>query len=222
MAAILEAFPWSGRLLVGAWHTIQLSAAAMAFGVVLAAVLSMIRTWRIAPVNWVIALFVEIIRNTPFLVQLYVVFFALPSLGIRLSPTVAAVSALSLNISAYATEIIRAGVESIPKGQVEAGRALGLRHGQVFSYVVFRPAMRAIYPALTSQFILLLLGSSVVSAISVQELTATANDIQSETFRTFEVYAIISGIYLLLSFMFQFVFDAIGRRVFSYPVGREK
>ena len=98
-----------------------------------------------------------------------------------------------VNVGAYATEIVRAGIESISRGQIEAGLALGLRPLQVFRYVVLFPALSTVYPALTSQFILLMLSSSVVSTISAQELTATANDLQARTFRSFEIYIVVTG-----------------------------
>ncbi|OYW34647.1 MAG: ABC transporter permease, partial [Rhizobiales bacterium 12-66-7] len=111
--------------------------------------------------------------------------------------------------------IVRAGIETIHKGQIEAGKALGLKPMQVFSYIVIFPALKAIYPALTSQFILLMLTSSVVSAISAEELTAIANNLQSQTFRSFEIYLVVTGMYLAMSLMFSGVFALIYRMVFA-------
>ncbi len=122
-----------------------------------------------------------------------------------------------VNVGAYATEIIRAGIESIRKGQIEAGAALGLKRLQIFRYVVLKPALRAIYPALTSQFILLMLSSSIVSAISAEELTSMANNMQSQTFRSFEIYIVVTIIYLGLSLLFSTLFAAIQRVAFAYP-----
>ncbi|MCO5093373.1 amino acid ABC transporter permease [Bosea sp. (in: a-proteobacteria)] len=156
--------------------------------------------------------YVEAIRNTPFLVQLFLVFLGLPSLGLRLSPDAAAAFALTMNIGAYASEIIRAGIEAVPRGQIEAGLALGLRKTQIVRLVVLRQALIAVYPALCSQFILLMLGTSVVSVIAVEELTATANSIQSRTFRAFEVYFVVTAIYLALSLGFRQVFRIVYAR----------
>src|SRR5213595_1767624 len=128
-------------------------------GVVLRA--SPVRAFR-----WIVIAFVELIRNTPFLVQIYFIFFALPLIGIRLSPTATAIIALGVNGGAYAIEIIRGGVQSVHKGQIEAGYALGLHKGQVFRFIVLKPALRAIYPSLTGQFIMLTLTSSICSAVS--------------------------------------------------------
>ena len=164
-----------------------------------------------------VRIFVELIRNTPFLVQIFFLFFALPILGVRLSPFVTAIIALALNGGAYSIEIIRGGVESIPRGQIEAGDALGLTPTQVFRDIVLIPALRAIYPALTSQFILLTLTSAVCSSISANELTHIAQRIESETFRSFEVYFTITGLYLLISWLMMSALMVLGRRLFVYP-----
>jgi polar amino acid transport system permease protein len=203
-------------LLDGAWMTTQLSGTAMLIGLAVAVVCAMAKTSGPRPLRWLVNAYVEIIRNTPFLVQIFLIFFGLPSLGLRLSPWQAALIAMVVNVGAYATEIIRAGIESIHKGQVEAGMALGLGKLQVFRYVVLIPALRAVYPALTSQFILLMLTSSVVSAISAEELTSIANDIQSQTFRSFEIYIVVTVMYLVMSLMFSALFTGIYRALFAY------
>jgi polar amino acid transport system permease protein len=135
-----------------------------------------------------------------------------------MSPNTAAIVALSINVGAYATEIIRGGVESINKGQVEAGLAVGLKPSQVFRYVVFKPAMRAIYPALTSQFILIMLTSSVVASISANELTYVAPTLETMTFRSFEIYFVVTAIYFTLTFILSRIFGLIYKTVFAYPV----
>lgn len=176
------------KLLVGAWQTIELSCAAMMVGLIVSIICAVGKTSGPKPVRFVIDAYIEIIRNTPFLVQIFFIFFGLPSAGLRLSPNSAALLALVVNFGAYGTEIIRAGIESIHKGQVEAGTALGLSRLQVFRYVIMKPALRTVYPSLTSQFIYLMLTSSVVSVISANELAAAGNDLQSATFASFEVY----------------------------------
>ena len=162
--------------------------------------------------------FIEIIRNTPFLVQIFFLFFALPGLGLRLSPTATAIIALGINGGAYAIEIIRGGVQSIPPGQSEAGLALGLHKAQVFRLIVLKPALRAIFPALTSQFILLTLTTSICSSVAAYELTSVAQRIESDTFRSFEVYFTITLMYLLISWVMMTLFAAIARRQFAYPL----
>ncbi len=203
------------ELLQGVLLTVRLSALSMVLGLLLAIVCALGRSFGPRPVRWLVTAYVEVIRNTPFLVQIFIIFFGLPTAGIRLSPNNAALLAMVINLGAYATEIVRAGIESIHKGQIEAGLSLGLRPLQVFRYVILFPAVKTVFPALSSQFILLMLGSSVVSAISAEELTAVANNIQSRTFRSFEIYMVITGIYLALSLAFSGVFAAIDRLVFQ-------
>jgi polar amino acid transport system permease protein len=157
---------------------------------------------------------VEIIRNTPLLVQLFIIYFSLPGLGIRLEAEEAAVLGLSLNLGGYATEILRAGLDAIPKGQIEAGRALGLTRLQIFRLIMLFPALRIVYPALASQFVILLLGSSIVSAISAPELTGVTNTLQSTTFRAFEFYFVATGLYLLMAIAVRLALDGIQWLVF--------
>jgi polar amino acid transport system permease protein len=208
------------QLLTGAWLTVQLSVAAMVVGLILSILCAAGKTSGVAPLRWGIDAYIEIIRNTPFLVQIFFIFFGLPSLGLRLTPNSAALVALVVNFGAYGTEIIRAGIESIQKGQVEAGTALGLSRLQIFRYVVMKPALRTVYPALTSQFIYLMLTSSVVSAISADDLAAAGNNLQSQTFASFEVYIIITLMYLSLSIGFSAIFALIERAAFKYPLSR--
>jgi polar amino acid transport system permease protein len=150
-------------------------------------------------------------------VQLFFFFFGLPALGLRWSAHSAALVAMVVNLGAYATEIIRAGIQSIPRGQVEAGLALNLRPHQVFRYVILKPALRTIFPALTSQFILLMLSSAVVSAISADDLMSVAANLQSQTFRSFEIYIVVAVIYLLLTLVFSALFRGIYRAALDYP-----
>jgi len=208
------------KLLLGAWQTIELSVAAMVLGLVVSIVCAWGKTSGSKPVRFVIDAYIEIIRNTPFLVQIFFIFFGLPSAGLRLSPNSAALLALVVNFGAYGTEIIRAGIESIHKGQVEAGTALGLSRLQVFRYIIMKPALRTVYPSLTSQFIYLMLTSSVVSVISANELAAAGNDLQSATFASFEVYIVITLMYLVMSIGFSAVFSLIEKLAFKYPLSR--
>ncbi len=193
-------------LLDGLLLTIQLSIVAMVLGLGVGVVCAAGSVYGNKPIRAVIRVYVEIIRNTPFLVQLFMIFLGLPALGVRLSPDQAAALALTVNVGAYASEIIRAGIESVPRGQSEAGLALGLSRFQIFRLIVIKQALAAVFPALSSQFILLMLGTSVVSAIASEELTATANSIQSRTFRAFEIYFVVTLIYLALALAFREAF----------------
>lgn len=204
-------------LLKGTWITVQLSLVATVLGLVVAIFCAWAKTSGPTPVRWLVQGYIEIIRNTPFLVQLFFFFFALPAIGLRWSPYTAALTAMVVNLGAYATEIIRAGIESIPKGQVEAGLALSLKPHQVFRLIILKPALRAIFPALSSQFILLMLSSAVVSVISADDLTSVAANLQSQTFRSFEIYIVVTLIYLTLALLFSGLFRLIQRRALSYP-----
>ena len=196
----------------GLWLTLRLSAATMLFGLVLGVLGAWAKTSGGRMVRGSVQAYVEVIRNTPFLVQLLLVYLGLPRLGVRLSPEVAALAAMTLNLGAYATEIVRAGIEAVPRGQIEAGRALGLRSAQVFRLVVLKPALLTVFTALSGQFILVVLGSSIVSTISAEELTAVANNIQAQSFRPFEIYLAVGAIYVAMALGFEGVFMLIRRR----------
>jgi polar amino acid transport system permease protein len=214
-AVVWDALP---SLLAASLGTLGLAIGGMILAIIIGVGGVVLRDSRVRPVRWLVMAFVELIRNTPFLVQIYFIFFALPLAGIKLAPTPTAIIALGVNGGAYAIEIIRGGVQSIGKGQIEAGLALGLHRAQVFRLIVLKPALRAIFPSLTSQFILLTLTTSVTSAISAYELTSVAQIIESDTFRSFEVYFTVTLFYLAMSWLMMRMFGLISRRYFSYPV----
>lgn len=216
-APVFDSF---GSLLVGAWLTVQMSCIAMVIGLILSIFGAVGKTAGPKPLRIAINVYIEIIRNTPFLVQLYFFFFALPALGLRLGPNQAALLALVVNFGAYGTEIVRAGVASVGRGTIEAARTVGLNFFQTLRYVILKPAIRAVYPALTSQFIYLMLASSVVSVISATDLAAAGNDLQSQTFASFEVYIVITAMYFVMSLAFSGVFALIGKYAFVYPLNR--
>jgi polar amino acid transport system permease protein len=212
---VIEGLP---SLLWGCVGTLGLALGGMVLAIIIGVGGVVLRSSHIKQLRWLVMGFVELIRNTPFLVQIYFIFFALPLAGIILNPTVTAIIALGINGGAYAIEIIRGGVQSIHKGQIEAGLALGLHRGQVFRLIVLRPALRAIFPSLTSQFILLTLTTSIASAISAYELTSVAGIIESNSFRSFEVYGVVTLLYLAMSTLLMRMFGLISARWFSYPV----
>lgn len=207
-------------LLHGAWLTVRLSLMAMALGLIVSVLGAVGKTSGIRPVRWLIDVYVEVIRNTPFLVQIFFIFFGLPAVGLSMSANTAALVALVINVGAYGTEIIRAGIESVPQGQIEAGRALGLSPAKIFRYVVLKPALRNIYPSLTSQFIYLMLTSSVVSVISANDLASAGADLNAQTFASFEIYLVLTIMYFLLSLGFSALFAVIRRVFFTYPASR--
>jgi polar amino acid transport system permease protein len=194
------------ELLDGALGTIRMSVLALLLGLAVAAACAYARTGRL---RWLVAAYVEVIRNTPLLVQLFIVYFSLPALGIRMDADDAAVLGLALNFGGYATEILRSGIDAIPRGQIEAATALGLRPYRIFRHVVLIPALRICYPALAGQFILIMLGSAVVSAISAEELTSVVNSLQSTTFRAFEFYFAATFLYVAMAAIARLLLDAL-------------
>jgi polar amino acid transport system permease protein len=211
---------WQGfpDLLWGCVGTLGLALGGMTIAIVIGIGGVVLRDSRFQPMRWLVMSFVEVVRNTPFLVQIYFIFFALPLTGVKFSPTMTAVIALGINGGAYAIEIIRGGVQSINKGQVETGLALGLKKADVFRFIVLKPALRAIYPSLTSQFVLLTLTTSIASAVSAYELTYVAKRIESDSFRSFEVYGTITVLYFIISWMIMTMLNFISSRYFDYPV----
>ncbi|MGO6948141.1 amino acid ABC transporter permease [Rhizobium johnstonii] len=205
-------------LLLGCLGTFLLAICGMLLAIVIGIGGVALRDSALKPARWLVIAFVELIRNTPFLVQIFFIYFALPLTGIRLDPTPTAIIALGINGGAYAIEIIRGGVQSIPKGQMEAGLALGLHKAQVFRLIILKPALRAIYPSLTSQFVLLTLTTSIASAISAYELTSVSQRIESESFRSFEVYFTVTVFYFVISWLMMRLFAQFSARYFKYPV----
>jgi len=208
------------QLLLGAWLTIKLSAGAMALGLIVGIACAEAKNSGWPVLRAVVQGYVEAIRNTPFLVQLLLIYLGLPTIGIRLLPSEAALLAMVVNVGAYATEIVRAGIESVPRQHIEAGRALGLTSWQIFRFIVLIPALRAVFPALTSQFILIMLASSVVSVISAEELTAVTDMIVARNFRSFEFYLVATGLYLAMAFGFQAIFAVVDRWLFA-PLSKQ-
>lgn len=206
------------ELLRGCAGTMCLAAAGMVLATVIGIGGVLLRDARWPAARWLVIAFVELVRNTPFLVQVYFIFFALPLAGVRLDPTPTAIIALGVNGGAYAIEIIRGGIQAIPKGQVEAGLALGLHRLTVFRHIVLKPALRAVFPSLASQFILLTLTTSIGSAVSAYELTSVAQRIEADSFRSFEVYGTVTVLYLAMSSLLLGLFALITARAFRYPV----
>ena len=205
---------YQDEILEGVLLTLQLSVLTMMIGLAIGIVAAGMRTSRFRVLRALATGYVETIRNTPLLVQLFIVYFGLPSVGIRFSANEAALVALSVNLGAYAAEIIRAGLEAVRRSQIEAGLSLGMSHLQVFRYVILFQALKAVYPALASQFVLLMLTTSVVSTIGATELFHKASFIDSRTFRSFEVYTIITLIYLVLTLAFRTAFASLYWLVF--------
>jgi polar amino acid transport system permease protein len=194
----------------GAALTIMLTVIGSVAGIAIGTVGAVSRAWALPILSQVFTVYIECIRNTPFLVQLYFIFFGLPALGMKLNGWEASLLAMVINLGAYSAEIIRAGVMSIPKGMIEAAESLAMNRWQVLKYVILRPAFKNVWPALCSQIIIVMLGSSVCSQIATQELTYAANLIQTRTFRAFEIYLTSTLMYLALAVLTRKCLNMIG------------
>jgi len=209
--AVLERWP---SFVAGAALTLELAAFATVLGALLGTLAAVGRGTHNSLIAGACKVYVETIRNTPLLVQIFLVYFGLASLGLKLSAFTVAVAALTINVGAYTAEIMRAGFEAIPRGQIEAAEGLALSRLQIYWHIILLPAIERVYPALTSQFVLLMLASSVCSQISAEELTAVANYIQSDTYRAFETYIIVAVLYVLLSLVMRAGFWGLGLVLF--------
>ena len=212
-------WPYAPLLAHGLLTTLWLTAIAILLGLALSMVLAWWRVQSPRAVRHCIQGYIELIRNTPFLVQLLFIYFGISATGIHLPAAVCAVVAMTLNLAAYATEIIRSGIASIPRGQREAARALGMSPYQVYRYVILTPAMSRVFSALSGQCIIVMLGSAVISQISVEELTSAASFIQSRNFRSMEAYLVASACYLGLALLMRQGFNWLDRRWFGFKEG---
>ena len=207
--AVLAQWPLLAR---GVAFTVGLTVVSAVLGMALGVACAWSRTWGPRWLGALVAVYVELIRNTPFIVQLFFIYFGLPSLGVKLTPEIASVLAMVINLGAYAAEIVRAGIESTPRGQVEAGLSLAMSRVQVFVRVVLPPALSRVWPAMVSQIIIVMLGSAVCGQIATQELSYFANLIQSRNFRAFESYIVATLLYLALSIGLRQLLRWIGPR----------
>ena len=194
-----------------AW-TSGLTAVSAAFGLLLGIACAWVRTQGPAWLKPAVGVYVELIRNTRFIVQLFFIFFGLPMAGVRLSAEWASVIAMVVNLGAYSAEIVRAGIQATPRGQVEAALSLALSRTQTFAHVVLPPALQRVWPALVSQIIIVMLGSAVCGQISTEELSYAANLIQSRNFRAFEAFIVATVLYLLLSMATRAILNWLGQR----------
>ena len=195
-AAVL---PYLPVMLRGLAISLEVTVLSFFIGSVLGIFVYLGRRSTFAPLRWLGYAFVEVFRNTPLLVQLYLIYFGLPQVGINLDPFWSTLAGMTLNNAAYTSEIFRAGIESVPNGLVEAAGALGMRYLQTFRFIVLKPAIRNVLPSLTNQFIVLFLFSSVGSVISLNELTSALADLNQRTLRTLEIFTIGGLLYFLAS-----------------------
>ncbi len=214
------AFHWTAiprfipQLLTGAQLTLLITLVAMLIGIVIGVAMAAGRVSRFRILRLLAGLYVEFIRNTPALLQIFILFFGLPSLGVRMSAVTAGSIALGLNASAYLAEIFRAGLNGVPAGSREAAVALSFSRLHMLVYVTAPLAMRAAWPSFCNLVISILLASSLLSAISVYELTGITNDISTKTFLTFEVYSVAALFYVALNVLVSLLLALTGRLMF--------
>ncbi|MBP7255270.1 MAG: amino acid ABC transporter permease [Negativicutes bacterium] len=198
-ALVVNSFP---LLLEGALVTIKITALSVGFGLLIGLVASIARMSKLWLVKMLASLYVDFIRGTPLLVQIFIIYFALPMItGVRVDPLVAAITACSINSGAYVAEIFRAGIESIDKGQMEAGRSLGMTWGQTMYYIIVPQAFKRVIPPLGNEFIAMLKDSSLVSVIGFEELTRRGQLIIARTYGSLEIWLSVAVIYLAMTFV---------------------
>ncbi|KAB8312564.1 amino acid ABC transporter permease [Erwinia endophytica] len=207
--AVLSQWP---MLLNGLALTLGMTLLATLLGTVLGIACGWARAHGAPALRWLVGIYVEVVRNTPYIIQLFFIFFGLPAVGIHLSATTASVLSLILNLAAYASEITRAGIDNTPRSQIEAAESLALNRWQIFTRVVLPPALGRVWPALVSQVIIIMLGSAVCSQISTEELSFNANLIASRTFRNVEAYIVAAVIYLLAAIAVRQILNWVGPR----------
>ncbi|GAB6852121.1 amino acid ABC transporter permease [Paraburkholderia kururiensis] len=201
-----------------AWLTLQVTLLAFCLALALGLVTALAAGSRARVLRFAASGYIEAIRNTPVLLQIFIVFFGLPSLGVNLDAYTAGVIALGVNVGAYMAEVFRAGIQSVPRGQIEAAGILGLERTQIFMEVVLPQAARAVYPAIVNNLIQLLLGTSLLSAIALPELTGTATVINSRTLLYIQTFAVTLVAYLVLSNALSWIAGRIGAHLFHPPL----
>ncbi|KYZ76508.1 nickel transporter [Anaerosporomusa subterranea] len=207
---IVRSFP---LLLMGAGVTVQITALSVGFGLLIGMFVGIARLAKLTPLRLAAAVYVDFIRGTPLLVQIFIIYFALPMiLGTRIDPFVAAITACSINSGAYVAEIFRGGIQSIDKGQMEAGRSLGMSWGQTMRYVILPQAFKRIIPPLGNEFIAMLKDSSLVSVIGFEELTRRGQLIIARTYGSFEIWMAVAFIYLIMTLTISRLVNYLERR----------
>jgi His/Glu/Gln/Arg/opine family amino acid ABC transporter permease subunit len=200
-------------MLQGAVVTLEISALALVVGCAVGVVGGFLLLSEIWPLKWLVRAYVYFVRGTPALVQIFLIYFALPIVGIYIPAFWGAVVALGLNAGGFIAEIVRAGLQSIDKGQTEAAKAIGMTHRQTLRHILFPQSLRVITPPLTNEVITLVKSSSLLSAISIFELTRTTQVIVSAKFAPFELYALLAVFYLVIISVLAKISEDIERRL---------
>ncbi|MCL2767470.1 MAG: amino acid ABC transporter permease [Synergistaceae bacterium] len=192
--------------------TIEVSILAVIFGTILGVIVGALRVMPNRLVSGISASYIYIIRGTPLLIQLFLIYFGLPSIGIRLTAFVSGVLGLVINSSGYIGEIVRGGIEAIPKGQWEAGKVLGLSYGKTMRFIILPQALRNMLPAMGNEFVTLIKESSLLSTLAIAELTMVGQQVRSATYASFETFIAVGLIYLLMTSVTSFFLRWIEKR----------
>jgi His/Glu/Gln/Arg/opine family amino acid ABC transporter permease subunit len=202
-------------LLKGALLSISLTILVFLISIIFGTLLGLLRFNRDNKITYGLAtIYIEFIRNTPLLVQIFFIYFGLPQFNIYLPAMLSGIIGLSINNSAYIAEIIRSGIQSISKGQWEASKCLGLTKTQIFINVIYPQALRNIFPSLINQFVMILFGTSLLSVLDIRDLTQVSSILNSQTFRTFEIFSVAIIIYYCMTFVILRILRTINKKYF--------
>lgn len=191
--------PYVHMFVKGAGITIKASVCGIAFGTILGIIVGAFRVMPFKPLRWLMATYIYILRGTPLMVQLFLIYFGLPALGINLTAFISGIIGIGVNSSGYVGEIVRGGIESIPKGQWEAAKMLGLSHGQTMITIILPQAIRNMLPAIGNEFVTLIKESSLLSVLAINELTMVGQQVRSVTYASFETFIFVAAIYLVMT-----------------------
>lgn len=201
-------------LAAGAWISLQIAFLAFLGGMVLGLLGAMGKSFGPSWVKWLIQGYVVFFTNTPQLVQIYFLYFALPDVGILLGSYEAVLIGMTLNAGAYLTEIQRAGFESVHRNELDAAETLGMSRWQSVRYVILPHIMRVLFPPLSNHYILMTLGTSMAAIFGVEELTGRAFNVNAETFRSIEVFSLTAGLYVIITIIASALLAILGRYLF--------
>lgn len=199
--------------LKGAWLTLQLSFFGVLFGTILGVGIALLRISKIGILRFLASVYIEIIRGTPMLVQIVIIYYGLTNFGINLPPFTSGVIALTINSAAYMAEVFRAGINAIDKGQTEAARSLGMSHGMALRHIVLPQAFRNMLPAIGNEFIVIIKDSSLVSFIGIADLMYNTQTVYSTTYRTFEALLVAAAVYFVMTFTLSKLLGLLERKL---------
>lgn len=213
ISIIVRSFP---KILEGCQMTIELTILALIIATFLGVFISLFKISSNVIASSIASFYIWVVRGTPLLVQLFFIYYGLPSVGIKLDEFQAAIIALSLNSAAYMAEIIRGGIQGVNKGQFEAGKALGFTYVQIMRIIILPQTFKIILPSLGNEFIAMIKDTSLVSTIAMVELMRTAQSISSANFKPVEMYFTAACMYLVMTTVFTGLFSLLEKKLASY------